>query len=116
MSSPGLGPEGLLNYEGTPLSAEEQRRIHPIQRLMRSPIGAVVFALVGLVLCIPALMYIGPPLLVVLWVGLVSAKSLQTLADIVLGRWYFVMVVSFYLQYHSLAQPDSHGVSLAGHT
>ena len=83
----------FADYEGTPLSEEETQKIPLLQRKMRSRLGCVLCFLI-IIITLPNTVVIVPPLLLLVWLGLLKLKPVQLFFDWYTGLWYNIAIVS----------------------
>ena len=76
-----------------PLPESAARKLSPFHRLMRSSrLGHVGLLLVALGLAVKPLVSVGPLLLLLAWLGLVKASSMQRFFDLATG-WYMAVIM-----------------------
>lgn len=85
----------FAEYEGIPLDEAETRKIPLFQRKMRSRLGCVL-CLLTLCTCILAeTMFIVPPILLLVWLGVLGVKPVQLFFDWYSGFFYNVAIILF---------------------
>ena len=84
----------FADYEGTPLSEEETQKIPLLQRKMRSRLGCVLCFLILIISTLPHTVFIVPPLLLLVWLGLLNLKPVQLFFDWYSEFWYSIAIVS----------------------